>query len=85
VTGDDRRQLGADAAGFAGYRDLDIRIGRDVDDETAHGARQMVMVLPTQRLAQLESIVVADASHALQHSDALEYDEVAVQRALRCG
>ena len=39
-------------------------------DQPAHGARQVVMVLPAERLAQLEAIVVADSGHALQDADA---------------
>ncbi len=83
MAGDDRRQLGGDAASLAGDRRLNVGIGRDVDDEPAHRARQMVMVLPAQRLAQLEAVVVAGTRHALQDADTLEDDEVAVQRALR--
>ena len=85
MAGNDGRQLGGDATGFASHGNLNIGIGRDVDHEPAHGARQMVMVLPTERFTQLETIVIANSSHALQDADALEYDEVAVQRALRCG
>ena len=84
MAGNDGRQLGGDAAGFAGDGNLNIGIGRDVDDETAPSARQMVVVLPAERFAQLKAIVVADSSHTLQDADALEYDEVAVQRTLRC-
>ena len=53
------------------------------DDEPTDNARQMVMVLPAERLAQLEAVVIASAGHALQDADALEDDEVAIQRALR--
>ena len=83
VAGDDRRQPRADPARLPGDCRLDVWIGWNVDDEPADNARQMVMVLPAERLAQLEAVVIASACHALQHADALEDDEVAIQRALR--
>ena len=83
MAGDNRRHLGADATGFAGDCRLDGSVRRDVDDQPAHGAGQVMVVLPAQRLAQLEAIVVARTGHPLQHADALEHDEVAIQRALR--
>ena len=82
MAGDERRQLSRDPACLESDGRLDVRIGRNVDDEPARRAREVVVVLPAERLAQLEPIVVTSAGHPLQHADSLEHDEVAVQRAL---
>ena len=83
MTGDDGRQVGGNAAGFTGDRGLHAWIGGNVHHEPAHGAGEVMMVLAAQCLAQLEAIVIADARHPLQDPDALEDDQIAIQRALR--
>ena len=83
MAGDNHCQLSRDPASLAGDGCFDAGVSRDVDHQAACRACQVVVMLPAEGLAQLESIVMSRTGDPLQDADAFEHDEVAVQRALR--